>query len=108
MACRAMRVPRAFPRRVSRRLVFAGPEPPPPPPCPHRFGDVLQGLRPDVVKSEVDLAANLTLRVIGNADPARLRDALEAGRGIDAIAEDVVVVDDDVADMNADPEVDPG
>src|SRR5665213_3732366 len=79
----------------------------PQPPCPHRLGDILQRLLTHVVESEVDLAANLTLRVVGNADRAGLRDPLEASRDIDAVAENVVVIDDDVADMNADPEVDP-
>jgi hypothetical protein len=41
--------------------------------------------------------------VVGDADTAVLRDPFQPGGDVDAIAKDVVVVDDDVADMNADP-----
>jgi hypothetical protein len=47
------------------------------------------------------------LRVIGNADAAGFRNPFETCRDIDAVAEDIVVVKDDVADVNADPELDP-
>jgi hypothetical protein len=39
--------------------------------------------------------------------PPGLRDPLQPGDDIDAIAENIVVVDDDVADVNADPGSDP-
>ena len=45
--------------------------------------------------------------VVGDADPARLRDPFQPRGDVDAVAEDIVVVDDDVADMNADAEVEP-
>jgi hypothetical protein len=38
----------------------------------HRLGDVLQ-LRPHVGEADIDLAADLPLRVIRYADPAGLR-----------------------------------
>ena len=44
--------------------------------------------------------------VVGNADAAGVGDAFQPGRDIDAVAKNVVVVDDDVADMDADAEFD--
>ncbi len=45
--------------------------------------------------------------VVGDADAARLGDPLEPRRDIDAVAENIVVVEDDVADMDADAKLDP-
>src|SRR5204863_2066552 len=53
------------------------------------------------------LAADLPVGVIGHADTARICDAFKAGSNVDTVAEDVVVIDDDVADVNADPKFDP-
>jgi hypothetical protein len=57
--------------------------------------------------TDVNLASDLPVRVVGDADAARLRDPLKTRGDIDSIAEDIVVVDDDVADVNADAEFDP-
>jgi hypothetical protein len=46
------------------------------------------------------------VRVIGNADATRFGDPFQPRGDVDAIAEDVVVVDDDIANVNADPEFD--
>ena len=73
----------------------------------HWLGDVFQRLRPHVLKSRIDLAADLALRFIGDADAAGLRDDFETRGDIHAIAKDIVVIDDDVADVNADTEFDP-
>jgi hypothetical protein len=48
-------------------------------PGPHRLGNVLEGLRSDVVEGEIDLAPDLPIGVIGQTDPAGLGNALEAG-----------------------------
>src|SRR5262249_20543616 len=50
----------------------------------------------------IDLATDLTLRIVRDANAARLRNAFKTGGDIDAIAKDVVVIDNDVADVNAD------
>jgi hypothetical protein len=42
----------------------------------------------------------------GNGDPARIRKLLEARRNIDALAQTIVSVDDDVAEVDADPNSD--
>ena len=52
------------------------------------------------------LALHLSPSVLGNRDAAGLGDALDPRRDIDAIAKDVVALDDDVADIDPDPESD--
>ena len=47
-------------------------------------------------------AANLPVCIVGNANAARFGDSLKTRRDVDSIAENIVVVDDDVADVNAD------
>jgi hypothetical protein len=64
-------------------------------------------LWPHILKRGIELPANLALCVIRNADPAWLCDALKAGRNVNAVAIDVIVVEDDVADVNADAKLDP-
>jgi len=76
-------------------------------PCPHRFGDVLQGLRAEIVEDGADLAADLPVRVVGDADAAGLGELFETGSDVDAVAENIVLVDHDVAEVNADAEFDP-
>ena len=73
---------------------------------PHRPGDVLQLLLARVLEVCVELAAHLPVGVVGDADAAGLGDAFEPRGNIDAVAEDVAVLDDDVADMDADAEFD--
>jgi hypothetical protein len=68
---------------------------------------VLQALGTHVIEGDTDLAADLTLRVVGDANAARLRDSLKAHRDIHCITQDVVFVDDYIADVNADAELDP-
>src|ERR1700723_3327071 len=55
----------------------------------------------------IDLAANLPVRIVRDANAPRFGNAFQARRDVDAIAEDVVVVDDDITDMNPDAEFDP-
>ena len=76
-------------------------------PRAHRFGDVLQRLQPHVFAGDIDLAADLTPGVVGQADAAGLGNSLHSGGDVDAVAEDIVVVKDDIADVNADAEFDP-
>jgi len=59
------------------------------------------------LRTDLDLAANLPIGVIGHAHPARLGNALEPGGDIDAITENIVVIDNDVTDVDADTELDP-
>ena len=45
--------------------------------------------------------------IVGDADAARLSNSLQPRRDVDAVTKDIVFIDDDVADMNADAEFDP-
>jgi hypothetical protein len=70
------------------------------PPNTHWLGDILQRLRSQIVVDNIDLAANLPVGVIRDADATGFRDPLKARCNIDAIAKDIVVVDDDIADVD--------
>ena len=63
-------------------------------------------MRTHILEGDIDLAANLALCVIGNADAARLGNPFKPRCNVDTIAEDIIVIDDDVADMDADAKVD--
>src|SRR5436190_14335966 len=76
-------------------------------PGAHRFSDILQHLKAQIIVDEVDLAADLPLCIIGDTDAARLRYSLEACRDVDAISKNIVIINDDVADVNADTKFDP-
>jgi hypothetical protein len=49
----------------------------------------------------------IALRIVGKADASGFGDPFQARGDVNAIAEDIVVVDDDVADVNSDAELDP-
>ena len=57
--------------------------------------------------SEIKLVSDLVVNWLRYADGARLGEALEARGDVDAIAEDIVTVDDDVAEIDADPQLEP-
>ncbi len=60
----------------------------------------------EIVKRDGQLAADMLLHRAGNGDAAWMRQRLYARRDIDAVTVDVVTVDDDVADIDADAELD--
>jgi len=71
-----------------------------------RVLDVLQLLRATVDESDVrQLAADFVVDLRRHADRAGARDRFEAGGDIDAIAVEIVALDDDVADIDADAEL---
>src|SRR5579863_585012 len=78
------------------------------PPNPYRFGNVFQLLRSEVLADEFDLAVDLPVGVVGDADAAGFGQSLKPHGDIDAVAEYIVLVDHDVADMHADPKLDFG
>src|ERR1700690_251535 len=59
-------------------------------PRAHRLGDVFQGPRTHVVKGDIDLAADLPLRVIRDANASGFGDPFEPCSDVDAIAKDIV------------------
>src|SRR3954454_10082819 len=73
----------------------------------HRFGDILECLQTHIVVGDVYLAANLPTSIVGDTDAAGVGYPFKARGDVDAIAEDVVVINDDIADVDADPEIDP-
>src|SRR5207249_2462098 len=68
--------------------------------------DVLELLLAEVFENQVELARDILLHPRGNADVARLSQGFETYCDIDPVAEDVAVLDDDVADIDADAQVD--
>jgi hypothetical protein len=71
----------------------------PQPPHTHRFNNILQVLRTHILKGEIDLAADLTVCVVRDANAARLRNPFKASGDVDVVAKDIVVIDDDVTDV---------
>ena len=75
---------------------------------PHRPDDVLELLLTFVGKADVEPAVDVLLHARRDADAAGLRQAFEAGRHVHAVSQDVaVLLHDDVADIDADTQVDP-
>lgn len=69
---------------------------------PHRLLDIFELLVAGIFKDCVDLAAHLSESVIRYANAAGLGDAFQSRRNVDAVAENIAFLDDDVADVNAD------
>ena len=77
--------------------------------CKTRTGpvDVLQVLVAHVLEDEVELVADMVAHRAGHGDAAGPGDAFEPRGDIDPVAKDVVVLDDHVAKVDADAELDP-
>src|SRR6516164_6004325 len=89
-------------RRKSHRLGGAEPDPP----HMHRPSNVLQRLFAQILEGEVELVAHLITHHPADADPARLGQRFQPRRDIDAVAINIVVVEDDVAEIDPDAELD--
>src|SRR6516162_2712265 len=72
----------------------------------HRPGDVLDLLLAHVLERDGELVAHLIAYHPADADAARFGQGLKARCDVDAVTEDVVVVDDDVAEIDPDAEID--
>ncbi len=68
----------------------------------NRPADVLDGVFAEILEADVEPVADLFAHCGGDADAAGLRDRLETRGDIHAVAEDVVVLDDHVAEIDAD------
>ena len=68
--------------------------------------DVFDGLFAHVIETKTELIAHLIVHDARNHDAAGIGQRLQPGRYIDAVTEDVVSVDYDVADVNADAKFD--
>ncbi|MGY3156261.1 hypothetical protein ACVW0V_005401 [Bradyrhizobium elkanii] len=75
---------------------------------PDRARDVLDGLVAEILEAQIFQAiADLIADRAGNADAAGLGQRLQAGRDVDAVAEDVGTVNDHVAKIDADAKLHP-
>ena len=72
----------------------------------HRPGDVLDLLLAQIVEDKVELVTDLVAHHPADADAARFGQTFETGGDVDPVAENIAVLDDDVALVNADPEHD--
>ena len=77
------------------------------PPCPHGLNDILQGLWSYIIKYDLDLAAYLPISVIRNTHSASIGYSFKTSRNIDAITKNIIVIEDDITDMNANSKFDP-
>ena len=66
------------------------------------LGDVLQGLFAAVGEGGVKPIADVLVDTGGDGDAARFGDLLQAGGDIDAVAQDVFALDDNIAQIDAD------
>src|SRR6516165_2131985 len=72
----------------------------------HRPGDVLDLLFAHVLERDGELVAHLIAYHPADADSARFSQGLKARRNVDTVAEDVVLVDHNVAEIDTDAEID--
>lgn len=75
-----------------------------PPANPERLiwkGDVLDESIAQVLAAKLDLVTDLLVDRTGYRDPARLGEALEPGRDVDAVTVEIIAIDDRIADCNA-------
>src|SRR5262249_2266618 len=73
----------------------------------HRPRDILELLLAGILEIHIELIADLLIRRFRNADAAGFRDALQSGRNIHTIPEQVLTFDHHVADIDPHPELDP-
>ena len=71
-----------------------------------RAHDVLDRLLSHVLEAKAELVAHLIVDDAGDHDAAGIRQRLQARRDIDAVSENVVAIENDVADIDADAEFD--
>src|SRR5262249_2696961 len=72
----------------------------------NRPGNVLDGLLAEISEGERQLIPDLIVSRAGDAQAAWLAQRLQPGSDIDAVAENVITIDDDVANVDADAEDD--
>ena len=74
---------------------------------PQRLGNVLERLKAHVADGELDPPLHLPVSVLGERDGAGLGDAFEPGGDVHAVAHQIAVgLLDDIAEVDADPELD--
>src|SRR5258708_378888 len=73
---------------------------------PHRPRDVLHLLLAQILEGEVELVTHLLVRRAAEANAAGLGQRFEPGCDIDPVAEDVALIEDYVAEIDANAELD--
>jgi hypothetical protein len=73
----------------------------------HWPGDVLDLLLAQILEHEIELVAHLVMHDPADADPAGLGQPFQPRRDVHPIPEDVVLLNDHVAEVDADAEPDP-
>src|SRR5271165_6987004 len=68
--------------------------------------DVLERLLAPVLEGKVEPTRGILLHARRDADAAWLSQAFEPSRDVDPIADDVAILDEDIADIDADAELD--
>ena len=71
----------------------------------NRLGDVLDAMAAERTVIEIELVPDLVVDGLRNADRAGLGERLEPGGDVDAVAKDVVAVDDHIAEIDPDPQL---
>src|SRR5450631_63124 len=71
-----------------------------------RSGNVLDRLLAQIFETEAELIAHLIMDDARNHDSAGFGERLQPGGHVDAVAKDIVTVDHNVADIDADAELD--
>ena len=72
----------------------------------NRPRDILELLLAQILEGDVEPALHVLLHAARHADPARLGQCLQPGRHVNSVAPHVAAVDDDVAEVDADPKLD--
>ena len=71
----------------------------------NRLGDILDAMVAKRAVVEIELVFDLLVNGLRDANGARLRERLEPGCDVDAVTENVIAVDDDVAEIDADAQL---
>jgi hypothetical protein len=74
---------------------------------PHWTGNIFEHLLSKVVEPEIEFVPDLIVDDPRHTDSARFGDPLQSGCYVDPITMNVLTLDDDVAQVDADPEYDP-
>jgi hypothetical protein len=73
----------------------------------NRLGDVLDAMSAERAVIEIELVPDVLVHGVRDANSARLRQCLEPRGDVDPVTENIVAVDDDVAKVDADPQLEP-
>jgi hypothetical protein len=71
---------------------------------PNRSSDVFEALIAQIVECEIEPPRGILLDTSRNANPAGFGKSFEPGRNIHAVAEDVLILDHDISDIDPDAE----